>query len=329
MKYDAIPAVVWEHIDFNICPPEGAERDAIAFFSDVRVRQAVAYGTNRLQMTEEILYGEVPPLTSYLPSDHWAWNPDTAEDYPYDPEQAAALLEEAGWVDSDGDGVREASEALTAECGCGAGTVTIPAGTPFEVDFHTTTGNAMREQLSTIFQSNMADIGLQVNLDLLPASVWFANDGPLFTRTYQIGEFAWVSDPDPDNWFLYGGANIYRTPDGEFINGVDLWDAAEEELSGAGLSRDQFIWGRPTEEDLPEGYSLTQTEQIPHVEDDYEGGNNLTWCNAAATQASFDGANVIDPEDRLPFYLDFQTTFNEDPAQPAAVPAFERGSQRT
>ena len=140
---------------------------------------AIAYGTNRLQMTEQILYGEVDPLSSYLPSDHWAWNPDTADLYPYDPEQAMALLEEAGWTDSDGDGVREAAAAIDLEYSCGRGAAkTIPAGTVFEVDFHTTTGNAMREQLSTLFQSNMADIGIKVNLDLLPASVWFGDDGP-------------------------------------------------------------------------------------------------------------------------------------------------------
>jgi peptide/nickel transport system substrate-binding protein len=321
VAYDAIPALVWEHIDLNSYPPEGAETDALPFFVDPRVRQAIAYGTNRLQMTEQILYGEVDPLTSYLPADHWAWNPDTAAEYPYDPEQAMALLEEAGWTDADGDGVREAAAAIDLEYSCGRGAAkTIPAGTPFEVSFHTTTGNAMREQLSTLFQSNMADIGIKINLDLLPASVWFGDDGPLNQRTFQVGEFAWVSDPDPAALFLYAGTNVYRTEDGRFVNAVDLW----EEMGGAvgSLDYETFAFGRPTEEDLADtGLTKSYNEQIPSATDDLEGGNYLGWCNAAATQAAFDGENLIDPEARLPFYLDLQNIMIEDVP---TVPLFQR-----
>ncbi len=321
INYDAIPSVVWEHIDMNVYPPAAAERNGIPFFADQRVRQAVAYGTNRQQMTEQILYGEVTPLTSYLPSDHWAWNPETDGLYPYDPEQAKALLEEAGWTDADGDGVRSAASALTGEYGCGRGTWTVPAGTVFEVDFHTTTGNAMREQLSTLFQSNMADIGIKVNLDLIPASVWFGDDGPLNQRTFQIGEFAWVSDPDPAAFFLYGGTNIYKTPDGEFVNAVDLWARDEATLSAAGLTYDLFAFGRPTEDQLPEGYELSRPEQIPSPEDNLEGGNYIGWCDPAATQAAFDGENLIEPQERLPYYLELQRIFAE---QVPSVPLFQR-----
>jgi ABC-type transport system substrate-binding protein len=321
IQYDAIPSTVWEHIDFNTNPPAEAERDGLAYFGDVRVRQAVAYGTNRQQMTEQILYGEVQPLTSYLPSDHWAWNPETDGLYAYDPEQAKSLLEEAGWTDSDGDGVREASSALTGEYTCGRGTWTIPAGTVFEVDFHTTTGNAMREQLSTVFQANMADIGIKMNLDLVPAAVWFGDDGPLNQRTFQIGEFAWVSDPDPTAWFTYSGMNIIRTPEGTFVAAETLWAEREEELSASGMTYELMAFGRPTADQFPEGYSVAQNEQVPNPEDNLEGGNYGGFCDAAATQALFNGDNEIEPEARLPYFLEFQTIFAE---QVPVLPLFQR-----
>ena len=76
-------------------------------FSDVRVRKAVAMGINVQDMIDAMgtdggtqLVGAVSPISG------WAYNSDLAP-YPYDPEAAMALLEEAGWVDSDGDGVRE------------------------------------------------------------------------------------------------------------------------------------------------------------------------------------------------------------------------------
>lgn len=77
-------------------------------FSDVRVRQAVAMGYDKTAILAT-LGGENggTPLASFVhPSIAWAYN-DAITPYSYDPEAAAALLEEAGWVDSDGDGIRE------------------------------------------------------------------------------------------------------------------------------------------------------------------------------------------------------------------------------
>ncbi len=311
LKYKAVPAIVWEHIAMNHVPLEGAESDALPLFTDLRVRQAVAYGTNRLQMTEQILYGEVQPLTSYLPSSHWAWGSDTADLYPYDPDTARSLLADAGWVDSDGDSFVEASTTLTGEYSCHRGSWAIPAGTKFEVTFHTT-NDSMHNQLSTLFQDDMAAIGIQINLDLLPASLWFGNDGPLTQRTYQIGEFSWVSNPDPGAWFLYGGLNIYRLPDGTFLNAMDAWDADTATLEVAGLDWETFAWGRPIADQLPEGYEFRRPEQIPDAADNFEGHNILAWCNKDATQAAFEGENRIDPQERIPYYYELQRLFIDD-----------------
>lgn len=75
-------------------------------FSDVRVRKAVAMGINVQDLIDAMgpdggtqLVGAVSPIS-------WGYADDLPP-YPYDPEGAQALLEEAGWVDSDGDGVRE------------------------------------------------------------------------------------------------------------------------------------------------------------------------------------------------------------------------------
>jgi peptide/nickel transport system substrate-binding protein len=76
-------------------------------FSDVRVRMAVALGMNTQDMIDA-MGPDGGTATTGPVSLHsgWALNPDL-QPYPYDPEAAMALLEEAGWVDEDGDGVRE------------------------------------------------------------------------------------------------------------------------------------------------------------------------------------------------------------------------------
>jgi peptide/nickel transport system substrate-binding protein len=66
----------------------------------------------------------------------------------------------------------------------------------------------MREILSQIFQSNMADIGIKVNLDLMPMSVYFADDGPLFQRKFDLAEYAWIAGPDPGGDWLWVGVDI-------------------------------------------------------------------------------------------------------------------------
>jgi peptide/nickel transport system substrate-binding protein len=76
-------------------------------FSDVRVRQAVAMGYNKQDILNTLgENGGTRLIGVVAPSITWAYNSDL-ESWPYDPEAAADLLEEAGWVDSDGDGIRE------------------------------------------------------------------------------------------------------------------------------------------------------------------------------------------------------------------------------
>lgn len=76
-------------------------------FSDVNVRKAVAMGFNIDDVIATLgAAGATPLVGAVTPSIGWAYNSEI-ERYPYDPDGAAALLEEAGWVDRDGDGVRE------------------------------------------------------------------------------------------------------------------------------------------------------------------------------------------------------------------------------
>ncbi len=73
-------------------------------FSDKRVRQAMTYFTNRQQMAKTILFG----LGQVIDGPIYFFRPEYDKglySYPYDPKKALALLQEAGWRDSDGDGV--------------------------------------------------------------------------------------------------------------------------------------------------------------------------------------------------------------------------------
>jgi peptide/nickel transport system substrate-binding protein len=252
VDYHAQAGTVWEHFDLNGWPWDGR----LPWFATTEVRQAIGFGTNRLQMTEEILYGETVPMESWIPSDSWAFNPD-AKKYPYDPDAARELLASVGFEDKDGDGVVEAY-GLSGTFPDGEAWE-IPDGTPFEISFNTTTGNAMREALSQIFQANMADIGVKVNLDLLPASVYFADDGPLFQCRFDIAEYAWVSDPNPGGDTLWIGVDILNEA-GEVVIREQI---PREEDDWEGQNHDGWVNEEASYLIFDANNTLRQSDRIP------------------------------------------------------------------
>lgn len=74
---------------------------------DPRVRQALLYATDRNAIVDTIFQSYSPPAYGPLSAATLGYNSQVEELYPYAPNQAADLLEAAGWIDSNGDGIRE------------------------------------------------------------------------------------------------------------------------------------------------------------------------------------------------------------------------------
>jgi peptide/nickel transport system substrate-binding protein len=74
-------------------------------FDDPNVRRAMAHAVNRQEIIDALLYGEGELATSTIPPWH-DMHPDV-EPLPFDRARAQQLLDEAGWLDRDGDGIRE------------------------------------------------------------------------------------------------------------------------------------------------------------------------------------------------------------------------------
>lgn len=77
------------------------------FFSDRRVRQAMSYAFDHEEMHKLLLYGLYEPANGiFHPTSRWSPR-DPPPPYRQDLDRAEALLAEAGWVDTDGDGIRD------------------------------------------------------------------------------------------------------------------------------------------------------------------------------------------------------------------------------
>jgi len=113
-------------------------------FSDVRVRKALMYAVDRVEITERIGQNLMPIMDGLMPATlTWIPEPDI-EPYRYDPERAMQLLDEAGWVDTNGNGIRDKDG--------------------MELSFYVLVdrGNAVREQITLVLQAAWQAIGMEV-----------------------------------------------------------------------------------------------------------------------------------------------------------------------
>lgn len=80
-------------------------------FEDVRVRTALAHMTDRRAVINHVMGGRAQIADGPLPRSSWAYTPPHEEAPTYDPEKAAALLEEAGWTLNE-EGIRQKDDMI-------------------------------------------------------------------------------------------------------------------------------------------------------------------------------------------------------------------------
>lgn len=173
-EFEEIPEVVvnskpspgTERLVLNLADPElDATDDPLNnphwALGDLRVRQAIQFAIDKEFINQQLLYGLAKVGTNELNN---GWAKVELEPSPYDPDQAAALLEEAGWIDEDGDGVRECHGCPHAE-----------EGRPLRLKIQTTTGNKLREETEQIILEMLAEVGIELYIENVPSAVLFGS----------------------------------------------------------------------------------------------------------------------------------------------------------
>ncbi|MBP6786945.1 MAG: peptide ABC transporter substrate-binding protein [Candidatus Promineofilum sp.] len=176
---------------------------------DERVRQAIAMALDRETLNQDLLLGLTHPVATL-----WAGTPYESPDiemWPYDPAAANALLDEAGWVDSNGDGTRDKDgEEL--------------------VLVHGTTTREIRQDAQAVAQQQLAEIGIGLELQSFDSNVFFASyaeDGPSYNGELDLMQW---SDgpffPDPDHYYWL----CSEIPTDEAPDGANAQRICDEEL---------------------------------------------------------------------------------------------------
>ncbi|WP_420842825.1 peptide-binding protein [Desulfovibrio mangrovi] len=114
-------------------------------FKDKKVRQALTMAIDRQGLIKGVLLGQGEPTIGPYKPGTWVYN-QSIQDYPYDPVKARELLAEAGWKDTNGDGILDND------------------GQPFEFTILTNQGNEQRIKTATIIQSMLKDVGVSVKI---------------------------------------------------------------------------------------------------------------------------------------------------------------------
>lgn len=204
--------IVWSFSGYNEGFYFNLGENAHPAIKDLNVRKAIAYGTDRAALCRDLLLGRSKPAATYW--DGTPWVDPTIEPYPYNPDQAKALLDAAGWVDSNGDGVRDKD------------------GVELILDYGSTT-REVRVDTQAIFQQQLADIGIKVNLLNFDSTIFFgsyAEGGPCATGELDMFQYSTVvnfPDPDTSEWYC-GEIPSDEYPDG--INWSAICDPTLEEL---------------------------------------------------------------------------------------------------
>jgi peptide/nickel transport system substrate-binding protein len=177
---------------------------------DVNVRKAIAMAIDREGITNDLLLG----LTK-VPASFWDalpyYNNPPLTNYPYDPAAAKALLDQAGWVDSNGDGTRDKD------------------GVELVLTYSTTIRD-VRQEAQAVFQEQLAAVGITVEISSVDSDVYFATygeGGPAATGKVDIME--WSDGP------LWPDADIYywlcgEIPSADYPTGSNWFYTCDEEL---------------------------------------------------------------------------------------------------
>lgn len=145
-------------------------------FDDVAVRQAMDLAIDRQDIVDTVFLGAATVGSpGWVHPDKSVFNPDVQP--VTDVEQANTLLDEAGYLDSDDDGIREFD------------------GQPMSFEMLTNSSDSLRLRISELIAEMLADIGIEINVASVETSTWEEAVWPGFDinngRNYQMAAWGW------------------------------------------------------------------------------------------------------------------------------------------
>ena len=155
-----------------------AEGTQPASLNDPVVRLAMEYAIDRDQINDVVYLGYYTPATTIFAPVLSDWHNDQIETISFDLAMANQTLDDAGYIDGDGDGVREYSD-----------------GTPMSYRFLIDDA-ASSARLAEVIQNGLAQAGIGISIEAVDYNTQMNN--VFYYYDYDLTYWSWGADPDPD-----------------------------------------------------------------------------------------------------------------------------------
>jgi len=188
------------------------------WFSDPRVRLAMTYLFDRESINKKLYSGFARLISGPFYINSWAYD-KSVKPHPFDPVRAKGLLDEAGWTDHDGDGIRDRN------------------GVKFEFEMLITASNVAM-QFAQLLQEECRKVGIVVKIRQLEGATFFDR---IDSGQFDSCALAWTLDLDPDVYDTFHSSMV--PPKG--LNNVFYSNAKVDSLLEAG--RTEFSRARRQE----------------------------------------------------------------------------------
>lgn len=153
----------YKYIGYNLKDP---------IVGNIMVRRAISLAIDRRQIIRYLLKGQARPASGLLPPEHWAHAP-FLKAVPFDPDQAARLLDQAGFPPKAPDGIR------------------------FSLSYKTST-NQESYEIAQIIKKQLAAIGIRIDILRFEWGTFFAD---IKKGNFQLYSLKWVGIQDPDIFY--------------------------------------------------------------------------------------------------------------------------------
>jgi len=168
------------------------------FFRDRRCRLAMTHLTPRKLLLEKVQYGLGVIVTGNFNIKTAAYN-KSIQPWPYDPDRARQLLDEAGWTDHDGDGIRDKD------------------GQPFSFELLIPSGRDWARKLASILAQECAKVGIQMRTNLLEWAVFLER---IDRREFDAVTLGWSIGLDADPYQVWHSSQV-KPPGHNFVGFVN------------------------------------------------------------------------------------------------------------
>lgn len=174
-------------IIFNQVAPENCPTDAGGLCTghpalrDKNVRLAMAHATDKQKLIDLILLGLGNPGLTLIPDGLGVWYNDSLTDYSYDVAEANKILDDAGYLDTDGDGVREMPDASQ----------------PLNFRLNWPSDSIVAPRTAELLSEMWGEIGISLELQAVDPDALTAQCCPAFD--FDIMIWGWAADPDPSS----------------------------------------------------------------------------------------------------------------------------------